>query len=468
MPKTAVLRVLLPLAVGLAAPLLPVAPASAAPLAAAPVVLQAEGMSLPAASGQAFTDPTAAGRAGLIVWSNGTASGSLSPAGPTARLVVRARGDQCEGAPVMRVSVDGVVAGSRPVSTTSWGDYEFSGRWAAGPREVTVAFTNDHSSTCDRNLRLDRIILRSTPTPTLVPMPAPGSAGNAFAGASPYRDPTSRAGTEAAARRATDPAGAAALDRIAATSAASWYGDWNRTDTLTATVQARVTAVRAAGALPVLVAYDIPHRDCGSYSAGGAPDADAYRQWIAALAAGIGNGRAAVVLEPDALPQMDCLSAPDQAERTALLAAAVTTLEALPGTDVYLDAGGATWHSAAVMAPRLAAAGVARARGFSLNVSGYTATSVNLPYGRDLSSRLGGTARFLIDTSRNGLGQGDTWCNPAGRALGSTMTSVTGEPLADAFTWIKQPGESDGTCNGGPPAGQFWTEQAVGLAQRAA
>ncbi len=48
------------------------------------------------------------------------------------------------------------------------------------------------------------------------------------------------------------------------------------------------------------------------------------------------------------------------------------------------------------------------------------------------------------------------------------MTTATGEPLADALTWIKAPGESDGTCGGGPPAGQFWVDYAIGLAQRAA
>jgi endoglucanase len=35
-----------------------------------------------------------------------------------------------------------------------------------------------------------------------------------------------------------------------------------------------------------------------------------------------------------------------------------------------------------------------------------------------------------------------------------------------AFLWIKKPGESDGECNGGPKAGQWWTEMAIGLAKR--
>jgi endoglucanase len=48
------------------------------------------------------------------------------------------------------------------------------------------------------------------------------------------------------------------------------------------------------------------------------------------------------------------------------------------------------------------------------------------------------------------------------------VTPSTGDPLADAFLWIKAPGESDGTCNGGPSAGTWWPDYALGLAQRAA
>ena len=56
---------------------------------------------------------------------------------------------------------------------------------------------------------------------------------------------------------------------------------------------------------------------------------------------------------------------------------------------------------------------------------------------------------------------------PAGRALGSPPTTDTGDPLVDAFLWLKKPGESDGQCNGGPKAGKFWQEQALELAKNA-
>jgi endoglucanase len=75
---------------------------------------------------------------------------------------------------------------------------------------------------------------------------------------------------------------------------------------------------------------------------------------------------------------------------------------------------------------------------------------------------------FVIDTSRNGKGpKGTRWCNPPGRGLGAPPTTETGNPLVDAFLWIKTPGESDGECNGAPKAGQWWPRYALGLARRA-
>ena len=119
------------------------------------------------------------------------------------------------------------------------------------------------------------------------------------------------------------------------------------------------------------------------------------------------------------------------------------------------------------MAPRLIAAGIGFADGFSLNVSNFHTAETNTAYGQALAGLLGGK-RFVIDTSRNGLGGSDPydWCNPAGRALGTPATAITGHPLVDAYLWIKRPGESDGTCNGGPAAGGWWGEYALGLAAR--
>ncbi|GAA0400405.1 glycoside hydrolase family 6 protein [Streptomyces luteireticuli] len=228
------------------------------------------------------------------------------------------------------------------------------------------------------------------------------------------------------------------------------------------------------GRVPLLVAYNIPHRDCGLYSSGGASDADAYRDWVARAAEGIGPRRAWVVLEPDAIAHLasGCVAPAEVArERPELLAEAVRTFKSLPRTSVYLDAGNAGWISdQRQLAGLLKRSGVEEADGFALNVSNFHTTPVTREYGGRLSALLGG-AHYIIDTSRNGNGPlppspGDreTWCNPPGRALGAPPTTVTGDPLVDALVWVKRPGESDGACRGAPPAGHWWAEYALGLA----
>jgi endoglucanase len=121
------------------------------------------------------------------------------------------------------------------------------------------------------------------------------------------------------------------------------------------------------------------------------------------------------------------------------------------------------------MAARLRRADVARARGFSLDVANFDATASEMGYGEAIARELPAPTHFIIDTSRNGRGSapGGAWCNPPGRALGTAPTTATGSPLVDAYLWIKYPGASDGTCNGGPPAGQWWPSYALELALNA-
>jgi endoglucanase len=288
--------------------------------------------------------------------------------------------------------------------------------------------------------------------------------GGALAGARLWIDPESDAARQAGLWRTSRPADAALLDRIAAQPQAEWLGDW--TPDPRAAAAGIVDRAAADGGVPVLVAYDIPDRDCGQHSAGGAPDAAAYRDWIDGLATGIGARRAMVILEPDALAAMDCLSPAARRERVGLLAWATARLARQPGTLVYLDAGNARWIPAREMARRLRAAGIGAARGFALNVANHVATDESEAYGRAISALVGGRP-FVIDTGRNGAGTDGAWCNAPARALGPAPTLRTGDPLVDALLWVKPPGASDGECNGGPPAGAWWPEAAIDLARRA-
>ena len=339
------------------------------------------------------------------------------------------------------------------------------------------------------------------------------------------------------------------------------------------------TVKRAAGkgTVPVLVAYNIPFRDCAQFSAGGATSVEEYKAWIDGFAAGIGHEKAVVILEPDGLgiipwydpygsadgsaalewcqpPEADPASA--AAERFEMLNYAVDALKAQPHTLVYLDGTHSAWLGVGDAAQRLYLGGVERADGFFLNVSNYQFTSNLVQYGTWVSSCLstavpsgdfvgcpnqywnGGppgteiadllgawtgvalsplgewsddtdvaelntsginaryagtqpTTHFVIDTSRNGWGPWQApdypdvqdWCNPPDRGLGLRPTADTGLPLLDAYLWIKIPGESDGECTRGlgpagetvdpvwglidPPAGQWFPEMALNLAQLA-
>ncbi len=324
-----------------------------------------------------------------------------------------------------------------------------------------------------------------TPTVEVVPAPVPEPAptpvredppysppvnqvnsGNPFAGARLYVNPYNEPKQWANANRYTRPYEASLMDKMADQGQVQWFGNWNFN--VYHDAKNWIDASVNQGALPVIVAYNIPQRDCGGYSAGGSGSADAYRAWIRTLADAIDNRKTAVILEPDALSLIDCLSAQDKNLRFSLLSEAINILNSKGGVSVYLDAGHPNWIPAEEMANRLKAAGVDKARGFALNVANFFTNNDNINYGEQISRQINGKP-FVMETSRNGLGPApdQQWCNPPGRALGNPPTANSGQALVDAYLWVKGPWGSDGNCNGGPSAGTFWPEYALGLASRA-
>lgn len=303
----------------------------------------------------------------------------------------------------------------------------------------------------------------SPPAKPTAPVPPPPSDGPA---PDLYVDPESNP-AEWVARNQGDPRAARIGSAIAAKPIARWFGDWS-TD-VGADVSAYVGRAAKAGKLPVLVAYNVPGRDCGQYSAGGAASDAAYLDWIGKFAAGIGAKPAVVVLEPDAVAQIGCLpGAKAQDDRLALIRAAVQRLKAAaPAAELYIDAGNAAWIDAATMADRLLKAGVGDAAGFAVNVSNDDTTAASSAYGKqvdqEIRKRGGKPAGFVVDTSRNGNGDRGDWCNPAGRKLGAAPGPGAGG--AELVLWLKVPGDSDGTCGIAPgtPAGQFDPDLAIRL-----
>ena len=209
------------------------------------------------------------------------------------------------------------------------------------------------------------------------------SDGNPLAGLPFYVNPSSKA---QAAADGVDPR-SPELDAIANTPTAYWMDNLS-----TPAVDAKyIAAAQTAGTMPVLALYGIPHRDCGSFAAGGFGSSDAYKGWINGVASAIGSGPAAVILEPDALAMADCLSGDQRQERFDLMSYAVDTLTRNPATAVYVDAGHSRWVDADEMADRLNQVGVAKARGFSLNTANFFTTEEEIGYGDAISGVTGGS-----------------------------------------------------------------------------
>ncbi len=255
---------------------------------------------------------------------------------------------------------------------------------------------------------------------------------------------------------------------LARTPTAVWISDFKG---VRRKARALLVDAERKSAYPLITVYALPQRDCGGYSSGGAT-AQGYRAGVRALSAALRGHAAAVVVEPDGLAASSCLSASARSQRIALVRYAVAHLSKRRGVSVYLDIGHHRWLSPAAAARLLKRAGVARARGFSLNVSNFQRTRAETRYGIAVSRRVGGKP-FLVDTSRNGRGplserHRDSWCNPPGRAVGVRPTADTPSRLVDAYVWVKRPGESDGTCRGGPTSGLWYHTRAVEMVRNRA
>src|SRR5665647_875494 len=203
-------------------------------------------------------------------------------------------------------------------------------------------------------------------------------------------------------------------------------------------------------AVPTLVAYNLPYRDCGQYSAGGAAGTTAYEAWIDGFANGIGMQKAIVILEPDGLglipnyvseldgSQNCTVSGPEAtpAARFEQLNYAVDVLTALPNTAVYLDATHSGWQNVSESAFRLLKVDVEQTDGFYLNASNYQYTSDQVHYGTwvsmciDLATSASGSTGDPVGP----LGSGFPDC-PSQYWSGGPATSWSGTALSPYKVW---------------------------------
>lgn len=299
------------------------------------------------------------------------------------------------------------------------------------------------------------------PNPVSVAKTAPEEPGTRLF----WVDPVSHANAAALRLQTSQPKEAAWLRKLAAEPTAVWFTQ--------ATTQPFIEAERLAKAVAgtnhyvVAVIAALPKRDCARYSSPGLAPA-AYRTWIQDIARGLGETPVYWIMEPEALLLTACLKAEEVTERMNLIAESILHLKKNPRAQVYIDVGYPGWLSVDEAVQRLMKAGVMTADGFALNVGNYQWTEDCIRYGQDISQKIGGKT-FVIDSSRNGKGpvRREAWCNPKNRAIGETPQAPTGIKGLDAYLWLKQPGISDGSCNGGPAAGQWWEAKAIELMRNA-
>lgn len=197
------------------------------------------------------------------------------------------------------------------------------------------------------------------------------------------------------------------LGQIALRPRARWFGGWYPNDGIEQTVRSYLANV-TGGDPSVLAQVAVfrlqpwEHAACSRLPT--AAEQASYRTWIRSFAAGIGDARVALVLQPD-LPFGLCV--PHRSGLPlSLVAWAAGVFNALPHTTVYIDAGAADWPTVGEAVHLLRAAGVAGVRGFALNATHYDSTAHELVFGARVAAALARAhipgKHFVVNTASNG------------------------------------------------------------------
>ena len=290
-------------------------------------------------------------------------------------------------------------------------------------------------------------------------------AGDGHDVAAKPKDPRKRLGLFVDPKMPAYQQGGVYRERIGKVAQAFWViPEAYDTDAVRAKVEEYTGDARAARKTPVLTVYGIPGRDCGMYSSGNPlTTAAEYRGWIKQLARGLEKKKALVVLEPDALPlfSSSVQACPEKPAGWKGMLAFASKRLSQSGAWVYLDAGHSNWTPNDDRPAYLKAAGVKYARGISTNVSNFRRTADEKAYALKMLrglKKLGIKGkRYVVDTSRNGAtpsSDGFDVINPTWARVGAKPRLVF-DGAFDGTLWVKHPGESDGTVNGGPPSGQW-------------
>jgi endoglucanase len=243
-----------------------------------------------------------------------------------------------------------------------------------------------------------------------------------------------------------------------------WFGAWVPTFNRGTKWGARKTAARYIEAVQRgdrgaavgigIFRLDPFEREACSRLPTGAEISD-YKRWIQEFAAGIGDSRVIMLLQPD-MPFTLCLPHHSQID-LQLISWTVKRFEALAHTTVYIDAGSSDWLKAGQTASMLKRAGVANARGFGLDLTHFDSTAHEVAYGKKVVKTLArlhvNGVHFAVNTSMNGrpftthqhrrtFKLGTVCKTRRSRAcvtLGQPPTTNTGTSMCDAFLWFGRP-----------------------------
>ena len=191
-----------------------------------------------------------------------------------------------------------------------------------------------------------------------------------------------------------------------------WYGDNPKKPKKHMEKSIRRLLNRAHPQLPILVMYNIPNRDVGQYSKGGAKTKERYLDFVERFARGVGEDSPIIIYEPDALPHSTLLSEEDREWRLELMKESLQMLTNNCNGIVYVDVGHSAWLHPKDANELLTRVSNPNVRGFSMNSCNYRSTKECMAWAKRLC-RYRKDDYFVIDTSRNGNGPLDTeWCNP--------------------------------------------------------
>jgi endoglucanase len=241
-----------------------------------------------------------------------------------------------------------------------------------------------------------------------------------------------------------------------------WFGAWNASPREAAATYVKdVTGGDPDIGVQVGIFRLVPFEHAACTRLPSAREISDYKHWISEYAAGLGSARVALLLQPD-MPFTLCLPHHSHVALN-LIAWTVKQFDRLAHTTVYIDAGSSDWLRPSQAASMLKAAGVARARGFALNLTHFDSDVHEIAYGKKILALLARKGvrgkHFVLDTSKNGRPfttqahwrtfLAGTVCRSRASktcvTLGKAPTTNTGQSAIDAFLWMGRPWVNNAT-----------------------